>query len=231
MGAIVKSFLEKLARRADWVSLGGSLAAWIGLWGAWIPHPTAALAHNAIDLAEWAGFLSDVRFGSLHGMPDVLRMGIAAASVALALSAGALEKPLSRWSVRLLALIIVIVLLPPYPQVFDLWRSEGYGTRFLVAAGAFIGLVVSGGVDFAPVGVRRIGIALASVMGIWQALRAYLAFRPPFAAHYAYPVPHPIPPGWGVLLFVGGLVVACASALYALVSARLQAAPVIACDL
>ncbi len=211
----MRQFLAKVARHADWLSLGGSAAAWLGLWGAWIPHSNAAMTHNAIDLAEWAGFLSDVRFGALHGMPDVLRIGIGAASVTLALSAGAIKKPIRRWAVRLLALLIVLVLLPPYPQILQLWRSEAYGTRFLVAAGALVGLVLSGLMDFAPAWARRVAIFLTGAVAIWQALRAYLAFRPPFSAHYAYPIPHPMPPGWGILLFVGGLVVAGLSALSA----------------
>lgn len=216
----MRQFLKKLAHHADWLSLGGSMIAWVGLWGAWIPHPTAALTHNAIDLAEWSGFLSDVRFGDLHGMPDVLRMGIASAVIALAFSAGTIQKPVTRWVVRLLALLMVIVLLPPYPQVFDLWRSEEYGVRFLTAAGAFLGIVLSGVMDFAPGWLRRAGIILASIAAIWQALRAYLAFGSPFSAHYAYPIPHPIPPGWGVLFFVGGLIIAGASALSAILSTR-----------
>jgi hypothetical protein len=208
--------LKKIARHADGLSLGGSLAAWFGLWGAWIPHPTVALTHNAVDLADWAGFLSDVRFGDLHGMPDVLRMGIAAAAVTLALSAGGLKKPIMKWAVRFLALIVVVLLMPPYPQVFDLWRSEEYGMRFLVAAGALVGLLLSGLLDLAPAWGRRVGMVITSTAAIWQALRAYLAFRSPFSAHYAYPIPYPMPPGWGLLLFVGGLVVAGLSALSAI---------------
>jgi hypothetical protein len=216
----VKQFLAKLAENVDWLCLVGAVAAWVGLWGAWIPHPTAALTHNAVDLAEWAGFLSDVQFGDLHGMPDMLRVGIAAASTALAFSAGAIKKPTSRWGVRLLSLIMVIVLLPPYPEIFELWRSENYGVRFLVAVGAVIGLALGGLADAAPAWVRRVGVAITGTLAIWQALRAYLAFRPPFSAHYAYPTPYPIQPGWGVYLFIGGLIIAGASAMYALLTPR-----------
>lgn len=194
----------------DRLSLLGGALAWIGVWGTWIPHPTAALTYNAVDLTVWVGFLWDVRFGSLGGKPDILRAGLAAAAVTLALCAGVLKRPGARWVLRLAALVIGLILLPPYPQVLDLWRSEEYGIRFLIAAGSLVGVLLSGLVDFAPAQMRRASILATSGLAIWQTLRAYLVFRPPFEAHYN----HAIPLGWGMLLFVGGLALAGGGALY-----------------
>jgi hypothetical protein len=180
------------------------LLAWLGVWGAWIGHKTVALTQNAIDLAEWSDYLMDVRFGGLAGTPDRLRLAVGLAMIALALGAGAIGNWWLRWGMRLIAALPAVVMLPPYPFLLELWWSNSYGVRFTIALLALAGIAVSGLFDRLAGVVRQAAIAVlgtvSAVLGIW----AFLALKPPFEAHYA----SSIAPGWGALLFWGGLILA-----------------------
>lgn len=189
---------------ADALALALVALAWIGVWGAWIPHLTAGLTQNAPRLAYWSGVLPEVRGGSLALMPDMLRLAMALAAVALAVSAGSLRSVWLRWAVRIVALLPGLVLLPPYPYVLDLWNSEPYGRRFIIALVVWIGVPASGLLDLLEPGVRRITAAVLALAGAVLGAWTFTALRGPFAARYA----EPIAPGWGVIAFSGGLIAA-----------------------
>ncbi len=209
--------------RADGAALAALGLAWLGIWGAWIPHRTASLTQNAIDLAQWAGILNDVRFGSLGHVPDLLRLAVALAGVALAVGAGMLHNHWLRWGVRLAALLPGLVLLPPYPFVLQLWNSDEYGRRFVIASFLWIGVAASLLTDRLAWQMRRALLAGLGVAAAALGAGTFLALRHPFEAHYASPVL----PGWGVLAFVVGL--AAASVIQGIGLAR-PAAPVQASD-
>lgn len=201
------------ARRAD---RGAALAlalAWVGVWGAWIPHKTAGLTQNAVDLAAWSGLLIDVQAGPLGAVPDLLRLGIALGLLALAVTAGALESAALRWGARIAAALPGLVLLPPYPAVLRPWTAEAL-PRFVIGAGLWLGIAASFFADRLPAQARRIAAAALALGGAVLGGWTFALLRRPFAAHYAAP----IPPGWGVAAFVGGL--AIAATLEALGAAR-----------
>lgn len=202
----------------DAAALAALALAWVGLWGAWVPHTTAGLTQNAFVLAYWSGVLPEVRWGRLGFMPDAVRLAIALAVVALALAAGAIRSPWLRWAVRLVALVPGLILLPPYPFVLDLWRSDVYGRRFVIAAAAWLGVAAAALVDRLPDAVRRALIIVLALAGAGLGIRAFAALRGPFAARYAAP----IPPGWGFVLFAGGLLAAALLQGAGLLSARGQ---------
>lgn len=207
-------------RRADGLALAALGLAWLGIWGAWIPHKTAGLTQNADVLAYWSGVLPEVRSGPLALMPDLLRLGIALASVALSVSAGAIRSPWLRWAVRLVALLPGLILLPPYPFVLDLWNSPEYGRRFIIAMVLWLGVPASGLMDLLPGAVRRALVIVLAAGGAALGGWAFVALSAPFAARYA----QAIPPGWGVVAFVAGL--ALASLVQAIATLRgRQAAP------
>ncbi len=187
--------------QTDWFALAALCLAWLGVWGAWIPHKTASLTQNAIDLAEWSAILNDVRFGSLAGMPDRLRLAIALAAVALAVAAGLLENRWLRGALRTVAVLPGFVLLPPYPFGLQLWRSELYGTRFIVAMVLWVGVAASGLTGHLAWSVRRALVMAFAAAAAGLSAWAFLALRLPFQAHYD----SPLMPGWGVIAFVGGL--------------------------
>lgn len=187
--------------RGDLFSVGALSLAWIGIWAAWIPHKAAGLTQNALHLAEWATFLPAVRVGNMTEIPEMLRLAVSLASVALAVGAGALNRAWLRWVVRAIAVLAGLFMLPPYPEVFQLWWSESYGLRFIAAAAAWVGVAACVLTDHLPSQARRgVVIALclsAAGLGTWS----FWSLRAPFEAHYHMS----ISPGWGALAFVGGL--------------------------
>jgi hypothetical protein len=207
---------RQILLHGDLIALGGLLIAWVGVWLPWIPDATVGLTQNGPDLAEWSGFLLDVRLGPLSHTPDLLRLAFGLATAALCVSAALFERPWLRWATRALALLLAVVLMPPYPQVLDGWRSESYGLRFVIAAGTLLALPVSGLTDSFPATIRRglaIGLSMAALLVGWL---SYTALREPFAAHYD----HSIAPGLGVSLFVVGLLLAVIGGAAALIGPR-----------
>jgi hypothetical protein len=196
--------MSRIIRNSAVLTIFALLIVWAGAWAAWVPHRSLGLAQNAIDLAEWSTFLPEVRFGGLRPVPEMLRLGVALASVALAVAAGALESRPLRWALRLVAILPGVVLLPPYPYMLQLWWSESYGLRFIAAAVGLLSPLVGGFSDFLPERARRallIGLCLAA-FGL--GLRAFLILRGQFAIYY----PEPIGVGRGALMFLAGLLVA-----------------------
>jgi hypothetical protein len=188
--------------RIGWGSLAALLTAWIGLWGAWLPHRVASLRVNAIDLAEWATFLPDVRTGTLRLAPDTLRLALGLAVIGLTVSASSVtSRRWIRWATLGLGLIPGLLMLPPYPSVLQLWWSDSYGLRFTVASVTILGVPASLLADRLPTGVRQsiLGVlaAAAVILGFW----AFMTLRQPFVILYH----SPLPPGWGAVLFAAGV--------------------------
>jgi hypothetical protein len=179
------------------------LLAWIGVWGAWIPARTVGLTQNALYLAEWSTILPESRFGGLAYLAEVLRLSVALAVVALAISVGVLKNPLMRWAIRVVACLPGLVILPPYPELLNLWRSVSYGTRFIVAAALFAGIVLSVLTDLLPGRLQRWLVSGLSLVAAGLAIWAFFSLRLPFEARYM----GVLVPGWGFGVFVGGLMV------------------------
>ncbi len=189
-------------RRMELIGMLALLLAWVGIWGAWIPHPAVSLTQNAFDFAEWSTYLNDVRYGDMTAMPDVLRLAVGLCVIAMAVGVAAFEDVWLRWGLRVVGLLPALVLLPPYPDLMKLWFSESYGRRFGVVSIIVVGVALTALTDRLSWSVRRlvmIGLSgLAIVSGLW----AFLTLVQPFQHHYA----HPIYPGWGAVVFFAGLV-------------------------
>jgi len=200
---------------ADRIVLVLLILSWLGIWGAWIPHPTVALTQNALDLTEWATFLSDVRYGGLRLMPEFLRFGGALCVVALAVTAKTIDRWPWRWLVRLIAAAPGLVMLPPYPFLLNPIGS-GYEWRMAAALVLWLGIGLTFFGDRLDWRARCWLVAglsgLAAADGWW----AYLALRGPFEAHYN----HGLPLGWGPIAFEMGLVVATGLNIYRLMSTQ-----------
>jgi hypothetical protein len=212
--------MSRFIRNSAVLTIFAILVAWVGVWAAWVPHRSLGLAQNAVDLAEWSTFLPEVRFGGLRPVPEMLRLAVTLASVALAVAAGALESRPLRWALRLVAILPGVVLLPPYPYMLQLWWSESYGLRFIAAAVGLLSPLIGGLSDLLPDRARRallIGLCLAALA---LGLRAFLVLRGQFAAYY----PEPIGVGRGALMFLAGLLIAALLQVPALLPRR-QPAP------
>ncbi len=212
---------KRETRTADRLAILALALAWVGLWGAWIPHKTAGLTQNAVDLASWSGLLMDVQSGPLGAVPDLLRLGIALGLLALAVAAGALNNAALRWAARIAAALPGLVLLPPYPAVLRPWTAEAL-PRFLIAAGLWLGIAASLLVKRLPPRIRRTAAAALAIGGAALGGWTFALLRKPYTAHYAAP----IPPGWGVAAFVGGLAIAAALEATGAVRRAREAPPV-----
>jgi hypothetical protein len=183
--------------RAVWIVL---LGAWLGVWGAWFPHPATALRLNPIDLAEWTTFL---RSSDLRLMPELVRLSVVLAMIALSVSAGSIHNPLLRWGSRLLALIPALLILPPYPFILQAWWSESYGLRFVVAALGIVGTAAALLLDQRPVQWRIMITGMLAITSAALAVWTFITLRIPFGQRYA----ESIMPGWGIVLFIAALLV------------------------
>jgi hypothetical protein len=192
-------------RSFRWETVGVWLLvlAWVGIWGAWIPAKTASLTQNALYLAEWSTILPESRFGGLAYLAEVLRASVAVAVVALAVGVGAFKRPLLRWSIRLAACLPGLVILPPYPEILNLWRSVSYGSRFLIAAALFTGILLNILTDIFPRQLRRWLVSVLCLVSAGLGIWAFFSLQILFEVRYT----QALPPGWGFGLFVGGLVV------------------------
>lgn len=208
--------MRDAARRLDGITLAALAAAWLGVWGAWIPHPTVSLTQNALNLAEWSTALSDVRFGPYGQAPDVLRLAVALASLALAVAAGFAPRRWVRWGLRLAALLPGLVLFPPYPYFLELWRSPQFGGRFVIALALWLGVAGSFFADRLPARQHRALVVLLAALAVALGGWAYLALRGPFSAHYDAR----LVPGWGLVLFVAALLVVAAAQGWALLNPK-----------
>ena len=192
------------AQRAP-ITLIGLIAAWLGLWGAWVPSSTASLSQNLFYLAEWSTFLPGVRSGEIRLAPEVLRLAAALAVAALILAAEDIHRGWVRWLVRIgLAVPVIIVLMPPYPDFLHLWWSPSYGARFGADSVLALALVASLFVGRLAALGRRIGVAALCGLALAAAILGLIYLLPPFQADYATP----LGAGWGLAAFFAGLIVA-----------------------
>jgi hypothetical protein len=163
-----------------------------------------------LDFSEWATYLSDVRMGSLRGMPDLLRLSVALAAAALSASASQCKSRALRWIMRGIALLPVALLLPPYAgglsfQAFRPWFSESYRLQLAAASVGFAGVLLAAGFD-AVKGPNRPSMILTTT-GVLACLSlaagavALAALIKPFSAHYN----HALFPGWGAVSFFCGI--------------------------
>lgn len=189
----------------DPLTLIGLIIAWLGLWGAWVPSGVASLSQNLFYLTEWSTFLPGVRSGEIRLAPEVLRLGGALGASALVVAAQSIRPAWARWLLRLaLGLPVIIVLMPPYPDFFQMWWSPSYGARFGTASVLFLVLVASIFAGHLSALARRIGVAVLCGLALVSAVTGLVILLPLFQADYAAP----LGAGWGLAAFLAGLVVA-----------------------
>ncbi|NDJ54487.1 MAG: hypothetical protein GYB68_15570 [Chloroflexi bacterium] len=182
---------------------------WIALWGAWIPGEVVSLNQNALDLAEWSTRLEVVRFGGLRLLPDFLRLAVALGIVTLAVSFSSIRPLLLRWSLRAVAALPGLIMLPPYAGVASLvwWVDPSqYLARFGAALVLWLGIAACLIIDGLPEGFQDGLLIGLSVGALALASWAFLMLRGAFADHY----PGPVGLGWGYIGFCWALLLTVA---------------------
>jgi hypothetical protein len=211
--------VRSLPRKA-WL-IGGLLAAWVGVWGTWLAHESAGLTQGALDLAQVSQRLPDVLYGRLGGMPGLLRASVGLATITLSVAVGQVEDRVTRWALRALALILILRLLPPYPDLLALWRSPDYGGRFILATLALAGWVASLTAKRWPALWRHVVVLLLGLSALINGLWAYFALQHAFSTTAQLP----FSPGWGLVLYGVGLLVTTIISLRSLLDALQSPVP------
>jgi len=185
--------------------LGVALAV-IGYWGPWVNHKTAALVLSGLDMAEFVKFLPGVRDGSEFMIRELFYLPPLAAALCLALigSSRLWRYPLwARTIMVIVAIVLAIIVLPPYPFILQALGSDEFRRQFSMAAGC---LAVIGGtllyrrLPRAVVAGLLIVVSLAgAIPPLWQ----FFSIRSALDRVYG----QPIHIGWGLWLTVAGFLV------------------------
>ncbi len=153
------------------------LISWLACYLAWVATKGAGLSVNLYDLAEWMSLDPIVRASNPPLLTTfVLRAvpGLIAVALVNGLAAWG-SRPL-RWSLRGLALLIGIGLLPP----FDFFRGESanpnYHQQFSVAIVTCIAVLIGWWRPTRPIGWISAGLtAIGGCAGMYLSLRQYTA--------------------------------------------------------
>jgi len=122
-------------RAVSYLRLGCLVLAAVACYLPWLWHPAAALSPGVLDLAEWASLAPGMRGGPVAMLPSLLLracMGL----LAWATWAGADSRQSRRavtWLQRALAVVLVLVLLPPADFLLTTCSDLNYCQQFGIA--------------------------------------------------------------------------------------------------
>ena len=196
-------------RSKTWFLIGVALAL-VGYWGPWVNHKTAALALSGLDMAEFVKFLPGVRAGAEFMIRELFYLPPLAAALCLALigSNRLWRYPLwARMTMVMTAIVLAIIVLPPYPFILQALDSDEFRRQFLMAAGC---LAVIGGTLLyrrLPRAVVAGLLIVVSLAGAIPALWQFFYIRSALDGVYG----QPIHIGWGLWLTVAGFLIVAGS--------------------
>ena len=165
------------------LSIVALLLAWVGCYLPWIATKGAALSSNLPDLAEWMT-LNPYGRGSALLTPLALRGVFGLIAVALANLTPLLTAPMVstgravRWTVRVLALLIAIGLLPP----FDFFRTSpddpNYRQQFLITLLTCAGVLIAWRRPIRVLAVPAVILAIVcGGLGVLASVSAWAALK------------------------------------------------------
>jgi hypothetical protein len=188
--------MNKTSRLGWWIGLIGAVLALVGLWGTWVPHKAAALVLSGWDLTEFIKFLPGTSVAR-----ELFYLPVWCGGLTLVLMAHRLTtSPTKRAGVSLLALVLMAALLPPYPHVFDGYKTAEFRWRFVFgASGALLVLVAWFSRRWSERFFGGLLTALA-FLGLIPPLGGFLAVRGTIENVYGSSLGW----GWGLGLFLVG---------------------------
>jgi hypothetical protein len=194
------------------LALIGVALAIVGWYAPWVTsaRQLAALTYNALDLAEFSKFI--VRAGIASITREWFLVPIVAAALALALwanSPGQLIR-LARYALTLLAAVLSLVPLPPYPFLLKAYSSaEDRGPFWLCVAGVLgIALIFAFGRRIAG-RWHNVAFGVLALIGVLPAGWEFFGRALP-AISQVYGSPARL--AWGLWVMLIGFVVLAASA-------------------
>ena len=195
-----------MSRRQTWTGLIGVALALVGVWGSWVPHRAAALSLSAWDLAEFVRFVPGALIPHELFYLPVWCAGVALVNLRLGKWAG-------RVGAALVALGLMAIILPPWPDLLNGYRAE-FRWRFILGAGGMLAVLASMWLAsrwrVRVLGALLVGLALlGAVPALWQ----YLQVRGEIEAVYGASIGW----GWGLAPFLVGWGLVAATGARALV--------------
>jgi hypothetical protein len=169
----------------------------VGFFGPWVPHKTAALTVTGFELSEFAKFFPQVQGGVVPVRRAFFVAPLLAALISLALVVQRSNaRPLLRWAMMALAVLLGLFVLPPYQSFFE----PAYRLQLIIVAVALLLILLAPLARQLSERVRGVLMLLlvlsAAVPTTWQAV----LLRPLVAALYGAR----IWPGWGLVVCVIG---------------------------
>ncbi len=196
-----------------WLIVLAGLITLIGYWGPWVNHSVAGLVITGVDLGEYVKFLPAIRNDQLRLWREGFYLPPLAVSLSLSLAAFRFEGR-DRWLCRLVALssalIAALNLLPPAWTPARMVTGEfQQQTSWLLLC--LVGIGVSPFLALLPARLMLLISALLTGAALWFPTRSFLRILPELAPLYG----HTVQPSWGLYLTNGGLLLLCASLLWA----------------
>jgi len=187
------------------VPLGIALAL-IGYWGPWVNHKTAALVLSGLDMAEFVKFLPGVQDGSEFMIRELFCLPPLAAALCLALIASHQPRRYPLWARAIMmtaAVVLAIIVLPPYPFILQALGSEEFRRQFLMGAGCLAAIAALLFYRRLPRAAVAGLLIVASLAGAIPPLWQFLSIRGALDSVYG----QPIHVGWGLWLMAAGFLI------------------------
>ncbi len=195
------------------LTLVGVLLAILGWYAPWVTSTrhVAALTFNALDLTEFCKFVN--RAGTVNITREWFLVPLAAAALALALWASLLALAYRYWGylLTLLAAVLMLVLLPPYPSLLKAYSSAEDRVSLGLSVTGLIGiaLIFSFGQRITGRWRNLVFIALALIGVIPTLWEFFSRALPALSTVYASPAL----PAWGLLVTAIGFALVLVGAL------------------
>jgi hypothetical protein len=197
-------------RRPEWYLLIlFGVVGLIGYYGPWVPHRAAGLIVLGLDLAEYVKFLPQVSGGQIRLARELFYLPLVAATLGCSLiaSRGVLPRPV-RWILGLGAIPLALAMLPPAWSPAVLIQAE-FMMQVIIIALCLLAVAAIPLLRRIPDRPAYVIIAALSLAAALLPAWGFLRVLPPIEEVYN----HPIAPGWGFWLSLGGFGAAAVVAL------------------
>ncbi len=188
-----------------WFLIGIALVL-IGYWGPWVNHKTAALVLSGLDMAEFVKFLPGVRAGTEFVIRELFYLPVLAAALCLALMGSNRYWRYPLWAraiMVIVAIVLAIIVLPPYPFILQALGSDEFRRQFSMAAGCLAVIGASLLYRRLPKAVVAGLLIVISLVGAIPPVWQFLSIRSALDRVYG----QPIHVGWGLWLMAAGFLV------------------------
>ena len=183
--------------------LAGATAGLVGAVAPWVPHQTAGLRIGGFDLFEVTKYLPAVRSGAVPLLREAFLLPLAISAVLLSLVPSVPGGPrrAARWLFPVVAAVVALAFIPPYPQILTAHRDVEYRGQLLLSAGTLLLALLSPLASRLPARLVAGLVSGLAAVGIVLPLIQFNRARALLAELYNTPVGV----GWGLVVCVLGL--------------------------